>query len=311
MRLVSAAEVHRICDWPRLIDALREAHRRPQPLVGRSELHAGDGAATDTFLNLPAWQPGLAMGTKIVTVLPANPARSADLPSVQAVFILCDGGTGTPVAVIDGTALTFRKTAADSALGARYLARPDARTLVMVGAGALAPYLIAAHRAAIPSLTNLVVWNRHRAKAERLARAAGGTAASDLEQAVRAADLISCATAAKEPLIMGDWLSPGAHLDLVGAFTPDMRECDDTAVLKSRVFVDSRWFAVDCPGDLADPIRRGIFTRDGIEADLFDLCADGLARPRRPADVTLFKNGGGGHLDLFTACFIWDELSRS
>jgi ornithine cyclodeaminase len=311
MQMVSAAEVHRICDWRRLIDALSEAHRGPQPLVDRSELHAGDADAEATFLNLAAWQPGRAMGTKIVTVLAANPARLVTVPRVQAVYVLCDGETGTPVAVIDGTALTYRKTAADSALGARYLARRDARTLAMVGAGALAPYLIAAHRAAIPSITEVLVWNRDHVKAEQLARGAGGTVAGDLEQAVRAADVVSCATSSPQPLVLGEWLAPGAHLDLVGAFTPEMRECDDAAVLKARVFVDSRWFAIDLAGDLGDPIRRGIFKADQIEGDLFDLCVTGLQRPRRPDDVTLFKNGGGGHLDLFTARFIWSELNHS
>ena len=280
MHMVTAADVHRICDWRRLVDALMAAHRGPTPLADRSELHAGQEDARNTFLNLPAWQPGIAMGTKIVTVMPGNPASSRVLPAVQAAYVLFDGTTGTPVAVMDGTALTYRKTAADSALGARFLARREARILLMVGAGALAPYLIAAHRAATPSISEVMVWNRDRSKAERLAVTAGGTVAPDLEQAVRMADIISCATSSRQPLVKGAWLTPGAHLDLVGAYTPDMRECDDDAVLKARVFVDSRWFAVDRPGDLGDPIRRGVFTRDRIEADLFDLCATGLARPR-------------------------------
>jgi ornithine cyclodeaminase len=311
MQIVSAAEVHRICDWHRLVDALMEAHRGPAPLVDRSELHAGREGARDTFLNLPAWQPGVAMGTKIVTVMPGNPALSQVLPAVQAAYVLFDGKTGTLVAVMDGTAMTYRKTAADSALGARFLARRDARVLLMVGAGALAPYLIAAHRAMTPSIREIILWNRDRSKAERLAVDCGGRVAGDLEQAVRMADIVSCATASREPLVRGDWLAAGAHLDLVGAYTPEMRECDDDAVLKSRVFVDSRWFAIDRSGDLGDPIRRGVFAPDRIEADLFDLCADGLARPRMPHDITLFKNGGGAHLDLFTARFIWGNVNQS
>ena len=177
MHMVTAADVHRICDWRRLVDALMAAHRGPTPLADRSELHAGREDARDTFLNLPAWQPGIAMGTKIVTVMPGNPASSRVLPAVQAAYVLFDGTTGTPVAVMDGTALTYRKTAADSALGARFLARREARILLMVGAGALAPYLIAAHRAATPSIGEVMVWNRDRSKAERLAVTAGGTVA--------------------------------------------------------------------------------------------------------------------------------------
>ncbi len=311
MRIVSAAEVHRICDWHRLVDALMDAHRGPTPLVDRSELHAAEGEARATFLNLPAWQPGLAMGTKVVTVMPANAAAQPALPTVQAAYVLCDGQSGTPVAVLDGTAMTYRKTAADSALGARFLARTDARVLLMVGAGALAPYLIAAHRAVRPSIDDVVVWNRNHSRAERLARDCGGRAAGDLEAAVRGADIVSCATSSRRPLVQGEWLKAGAHLDLVGAYTPDMRECDDAAVLRARLFVDSRWFAIDRPGDLADPIRRGIVAREKVEADLFELCATGLARPRTADDITLFKNGGGAHLDLFTAMYIWRDLSGS
>jgi alanine dehydrogenase len=303
MRVVTAAEVHWICEWERLVDALAEAHCGQKPFVDRSEIHDRG----DTYFNLPAWQPGIAMGTKIVTVFPANPERDDRLPAVQAVYPLFDGENGRPLAVIDGTALTYRKTAADSALGARLLSRPDAETLLMVGAGALAPYLIAAHRAVRP-IRNVFVWNRRQDKAGKLADDCGGEAVIDLEEAAGQADIISCATSSTTPLIRGRWLKPGSHLDLVGAFTPQQRECDDEAVTRARLFVDSRWFAVDQPGDLGDPLRRGIIGREKIEADLFDLCSPGYHFERLPKDVTLYKNGGGGHLDLFTALFIWRNL---
>src|SRR5205823_7419340 len=286
MRLVTAGEVHRICEWKKLVDALAEAHRGPPPFVERCEIHDRG----DTYFNLPAWQPGVAMGTKIVTVFPSNPDRSDPLPAIQGVYPLFDGKTGVPLAVIDGTALTYRKTAADSALGARLLSAPDSRTLLLVGAGALAPYLVAAHSAVRP-IGRAFIWNRRQEKAEMLASECGGEAVSDLESAVRMADIVCCATSSTSPLIEGRWLKPGAHLDLVGGFTPDMRESDDEAVVKARLFVDSRWFAIDQPGDLGDPLRRGIITRDKIEADLFDLCAAGHRFERLPEDVTLFKNG--------------------
>jgi ornithine cyclodeaminase len=291
------------------VGALAESHRRPAPLVDRSELHFERDGIRETYFNLPAWQPGIAMGTKIVTVMPRNPAESAPLPAVQAAYVLCDGKTGAPLALIDGTALTYRKTAADSALGSSLLSRPDAATLLIVGAGGMAPYLLAAHRALRPSIRTTLLWNRSAEKAEALAELCGGKAVGDLASAVRSADIISCATASTVPLIRGDWLQPGAHLDLVGAFTPDMRECDDEAVLRARLFVDSRWFAIDQPGDLSSPLRRGVIQRDCIEGDLFDLCRKGLARPRAPGDITLFKNGGGAHLDLFTALFVWNSVS--
>ena len=308
LRVITAAEVHELCPWERLIEALGHAHRGAKPLVGRASLDSPEGR----YIDMPAWQPGVAMGSKLVTVMPGNP-HSNGLPTVQALYALFDGKTGSPLAVIDGTALTYRKTAADSALGSRLLSRPDPEVLLAVGAGAVAPFLIAAHLAARPSLNRLLVWNRSMDKAEALARrfAAAGIAASasELEPALQQADIVSCATAATAPLIAGRRLKPGAHLDLVGGFTPEMRECDDDCVRRARLFVDSRWFAIDQTGDLGDPIRRGVVARDRIEADLFDLCGGQHSMVRQPDDITLFKNAGGAHLDLFTALHIWSELT--
>ena len=313
-RLVTAEEVHELCAWEDLIEALAEAHRGPKPQVGRASLELGDGPDRQSYIDMPAWQPGVAMGSKLVTVMPDNP-DSTGLPAVQALYCLFDGRTGAPLAVIDGTALTYRKTAADSALGSRLLSRTDSRVLLMVGAGGLAPYLVAAHRAARPTIDRVLVWNRRMDKAEALARELARTgiaaSASKLEPAVRQADIVSCATAATAPLIAGAWLKPGAHIDLVGGFTPEMRECDDTCVRRARLFVDSRWFAIDQAGDLGDPIRRGIIARDKVEADLFDLCASGSTFERQPGDITLFKNAGGAHLDLFTALHIWSRLAAT
>lgn len=305
MRFIYSDEVHRICDWTKLCDALYAAHQGPEPKVDRSELHAVRGSERETYFNLPAWQPGVAMGTKVVTVMPGN----RDLPSVQALYPLFDGRDGAPLAVLDGTALTYRKTAADSALGSRLLSNPRSRTLLMVGAGALSPYLIDAHRALRPAIDRVLIWNRDRAKAAKLAEKVKAEVADDLERAVRAADIVSCATSSMSPLVKGAWLKPGAHLDLVGGFTPEMREADDEAVKRARLFVDSRWFAIDQPGDLAEPLRRGVIQRQDIEADLFELCRDGYDVNRKPADITLFKNGGGAHLDLFTALFVWQNLN--
>ena len=313
-RVVTAGEVHELCAWDGLMKALVEAHRGPKPLVGRASLAGAEGPNCQRFIDMPAWQPGIAMGSKLVTVMPDNPDNTG-LPAVQALYALFDGRNGSPLAVIDGTALTYRKTAADSALGSRLLSRPDAQVLAMVGAGGLAPYLIEAHVAARPSLNRILVWNRRIGKAEELARrlAGSGIAASacELEPAVRQADIVSCATASTTPLVEGRWLKRGAHLDLVGGFTPDMRECDDDCVRRARLFVDSRWFAIDETGDLGDPIRRGVIARDKIEADLFDLCGRSPPIERRPEDITLFKNAGGAHLDLFTALHIWTRLADS
>ncbi len=306
MRFISSDDVHRICVWTKLCDALFAAHQGPEPKVDRSEIHDVRLGTRQTYFNLPAWQPGIALGTKVVTVFPGN----RELPSIHALYPLFDGKSGAPLAVLDGTALTYRKTAADSALGSRVLSHPGARTLVMVGAGALSPYLIEAHRAIRPSIERVLIWNRTPAKAAKLADKHDAEAVIDLEGAVREADIVSCATASTSPLVKGAWLKPGAHLDLVGSFTPEMRECDDEAVKRARLFVDSRWFAIDQPGDLAEPLRRGIIHRQDIEADLFELCRQGYKVNRKESDITLFKNGGGAHLDLFTALFVWQNLSR-
>jgi len=315
MRVVSGEEVHRLCEWRGLAVALAESHRGPRPLTGRSGLDIEMRGTRQTYLDLPAWLPGIAMGSKLVTVIPDNPDRRPDLPAIQAAYMLFDGDDGRPLALIDGTALTYRKTAADSGLGAMLLAREDVKVLVLIGAGGLAPYLARAHLAARPSLSRILVWNRTAARAAQVAeglRAEGLEAelVADIEAAVREGDVVSCCTASEVPLVRGEWLKPGSHLDLVGAFTPDMRECDDEAVLRARLFVDSREFAVDKPGDLGSPISRGLISADDVEADLFELCRPGYDAKRKDDDVTLYKNGGGGHLDLMTALYIWRRLAE-
>ena len=313
MRFIGGDEVHRLCGWRELVAALRAAHRGPRPLIARAALDAEVGGVTHTYFNLPAFLPGVAMGTKIATILPDNPARESDLPAVQALYALFDGADGRPAAVIDGTALTYRKTAADSALGAQLLAREDAQVLTLVGAGGLAPYLARAHRAIRPSLGRVLVWNRTAARAAAVAeglRVEGvdTVAVTDLDAAVAAGDIVSCSTAATAPLVKGDLLKPGAHLDLVGGYTPAMRECDDAAVRRARLFIDDATLNLDLCGDLIDPIRRGVIPRAQVAGDLFDLCREDWRLDRRPEDITLFKNGGGGHLDLFTALFIRERL---
>lgn len=287
--------------FPALVEALREGHRGPMPLVDRS-LMERDGTS---FLVLPAWLPDGAFGVKMVTILPDNEARTGN-PSIQAAYQLFDGVTGAASAIVDGTALTYAKTAADSALGASILARDDPTVLLMVGAGALARHLVDAHASVRPSLSRVLVWNRTAAKAETLVadlRADGvdAKAATDLESAVREADIVSCATSSVEPLVRGAWLRPGTHVDLVGGFAPTMRETDDETVRRATLFVDTRQFTVDVVGDLCQPIAAGVIARTDIVADLFDLCrGDHPGRTARD-EITLFKNAGGGHLDLFVA----------
>ena len=243
MRVFDAAELATLLAGPALIDALREAFRQGASAPPR---HAHripvPGASDATLLLMPAWQAGGRAGVKVVSVYPDNAARG--LPSVQGLYVLLDAATGAPLAVMDGTSLTRWRTGAASALAAGYLARPDAATLTMVGTGALAPHLVAAHGWARP-LREVRVWGRDPAKARALAARLDAPGrrvvpVSDLERAVREADIVSCATLARDPLIRGEWLRPGAHLDLVGGFTPEMREADDEAVRRARVYVDTR-----------------------------------------------------------------------
>ncbi len=312
MNFIDAKRVHQLLPFPMLVDALAEAHRGPEPLVDRSLLVNPEVSSGQCFLNLPAWQPGTAFGIKMVTVQPDNRARS--LPSVNAVYQLFDGETGVPTLTIEGESLTFRKTAADSALGARFLVREDAATMLMIGAGALAPYLVRAHLALRPSLARVLVWNRTHERADALAGklAAEGitaTATTDLETAVRQADLISCATMATQPLVHGEWLKPGAHVDLVGGFTPQMRESDDATMSRASLFVDSRQSTIGCVGDITIPMASGTITDEDILADLYQLSRAEHPGRRSEEEITAFKNGGGAHLDLFTAVFLGWQLA--
>jgi ornithine cyclodeaminase len=316
MKYISAHQVDALLDYPSLIEALHVAHRGDKPIVGRSELHFERDADTrQSFLNLPAWLPGEAMGIKSIAVMPGN-ETAHDLPTVHAVYLVFDGQTGVPVATIDGTALTLRKTAADSALGANLLARADISTMLMVGAGAMAHPLVSAHRAVRPSLREVLVWNRTRAKADHLAEALReegleAQSVDDLEPASRRADLICCATSATVPHIRGEWLQPGTHLDLVGSFTPDMRESDDEAVRRADVFVDSRWYAIHEPGDIAQPLGDGVIEETDILGDLYDLCGETHGGRHSDTAITLFKNGGGAHLDLYTALHLLRRIDEA
>ena len=219
--------------------------------------------------------------------------------------MLFDGADGRPLAVLDGTEITWWKTAADSALGAKLLAPAEPHTLTVIGAGAMAPWLVRAHRCVRPSIRRVLVWNRtpERAETWRIACARRGIAAeatADLEAAVRQAQVITSATRSHTPLIKGAWLAAGAHLDLVGGYTPETREADDEAARRCRIFVDRRESAFDV-GDIQQPIASGAIRKEDVLGDLYDLIGGGAPGRRGPSDITLFKNAGGGHLDLMTA----------
>lgn len=312
MKWIDAAQVHDELEYRGLIDGLNRAHCGPAPKTDRFKMdQQRPGQMPDIFLGLAAWQQGGMYGVKLVSSFPGN-FPNYGLPTTSAIYVLFDGETGRPLAAMDGTALTLRKTAADSALGTDLLANKDCKNLLMVGAGAMAPHLIQAHKAARPSIDQVSIWNRTRERAEALVSelASIGIAATvvdDLAGAARSADIISCATMSTAPLIEGAWLKPGCHVDLVGAFTADMRETDDEAIARAEVFLDW-WGCVERIGDLMGPINSGRITRDHLRADLYELCGGAKAGRSDPTAITLFKNGGGGHLDLFVASYLWERV---
>ncbi len=304
MRIISAGEVESALDFESLVERLRQAFRRDteSPVRHHHTIETAGGADA-TLLLMPAWQPNRHIGIKLVTVFPDNVERG--LPAVMGAYLLLDGKSGSPLALLDGPTLTVRRTAAASALASRYLSRPDSERLLMVGTGALAPHLILAH-AAVRPICNVLIWGRSEEKAAKLAKRLNRddfrvAHTTGLEEAVRGAHIVSCATLTKDPLIRGDWLQPGQHIDLVGGFRPDMREADDEAIRRARVFVDTRAGASKEAGDIVQPLESGVLAPEDVAADLFELTRGDRAGRRFYDQITLFKSVGTAVEDLAAA----------
>jgi alanine dehydrogenase len=310
MRFVSAEQVRRALGLGALADAIADmllAHATA-PLR-----HVHALSATDTLLLMPAWADGdaAALGVKLVTVMPGN--RDRDRPTVNAIYVLLDRVTGEPLAVIDGEALTLCRTAAASLLAARYLARADARNVLVVGTGRLAPYMARAHCHG-RDVTRLRIWGRNGVGAQTLAQmlrdeGLPAQAVDDLEQSVREADIVSCATTATAPVVRGAWLSPGCHLDLVGGFRRSMREADDAAVSRARVYVDTYAGALSEAADIVDPIERGVIARSDVLGELAQLVSGAAEGRTAPGDITLFKSVGTAIEDLAAARLLLAEAA--
>lgn len=312
MRLVTAEEIHDLLDYPYLIEALHRSHAGSHPASAPLVMESPDGSGNQ-FVSLLGWKPGGTIAAKLVGVFPGNLSLDPPQASVQGLVAVFDAATGGPRLVADGEAMTLRKTAADSGLGARLLAREDAKTLLVVGAGGLAPHVMAAHCAARPSIRRVLIWNRTAARAEALARrvALPGvqvSAVRAIDEAVAEADIVSCVTMSRAPLVKGALLKPGVHLDLVGAYLPDMRETDDDAMRRGSLFVDTR-SGMEGAGDLAQPVAAGVIGWDAVLADYYDLVQGRHPGRRTPDEITICKNVGGAHLDLFTAEALRARLS--
>jgi alanine dehydrogenase len=313
VRIITADDIGRVLTHADLIDALAEAFRADIGLPPRQHHMIPQPSGSEAkLLLMPAWTNTgeRLVGCKVVSVFPDN--IKAGLPSVYGSYFLMSGDTGQALAVMDGTVLTAWRTACASALAARYLAREDAAHLVMIGAGALAPHLVRAHCAVRP-ITKVTLWNRTRSRAVATAFALSAAGlqpeiADDLETAVREADIVSCATLSSEPLVRGAWLKKGAHVDLVGAYTPKMRESDDAAVRRARVYVDTRAGAPKEAGDIAIPLKRKVIKLSDIQGDLFDLCRGKAKGRRRKDEITLFKSVGTAIEDLAAAMLVWQRL---
>ncbi|WP_417568205.1 ornithine cyclodeaminase family protein [Marinobacter sp.] len=312
MRVISAQEVAGALAWPALIERLATTFREgvEAPPRHHHAMHRPDGEAT--MLLMPAWEEVGYIGMKMVNVFPQN--ANAGLPAISGLYILCEGQHGTPLACIDGSALTSRRTAAASALAARELARQDADSLLVVGTGKLAPMLIEAH-AAVRPIRTVRVWGRNPDKAEALADKFRDRfdceAVTDLETAVPQADIISCATLSTEPLIRGEWLRPGSHLDLVGAFRPSMRETDSRCLTRSEVFVDTYAGAMGEAGDILQAIDEGAFAKADLRAELAELLRGEKSGRTDDQAITLFKSVGASLEDLAAAIEVWEALEGS
>jgi len=295
----SDLEVH--LRWPEVMQAIRDGHDTAPPQVDDTLIRRGD----DSLLSRSAWIDGLGSLVKTALVFPDNGARQ--IPTVHGAVALFSDRTGELDATIDFHLLTRWKTAADSALAASLLARPTSRRILIVGSGTIATAMIEVYRSVFPD-ARFTIWSRTSASSQRLAALSGGIAVTDLESAVRDADVISAATMSLEPLIRGQWLRAGQHIDLIGGYRPDMREADDETIRRASVFVDSASTASDV-GDVCQPLASGILHRSDI-TDFAALAHGGFARSGDD-EITVFKNAGGAHLDLMVARHMFEQATSA
>lgn len=306
----SAEQVHAALDYKFLAQSLREAFREGCMAPLR---HVHDVSAEgDRLLLMPAWRAGQDLGVKLVTVFPRN--RERGVATVSALYVLLDGATGHPRALIDGEALTLRRTAAASALASTYLSRKDSATLLVIGTGALAPHMARAHCALRP-IAKLLLWGRSAERAQALAaqlcdEGLPAQALTDLAQGLAQADIVSSATTATEPVVRGSLLRPGMHVDLVGGFTREMREVDDESIERAEIFVDTYAGALKEAGDLVQPLASGVLARARVRAELAELVAGAHPGRRSPEEITLFKSVGTALEDLCAARLVLERAAR-
>jgi ornithine cyclodeaminase/alanine dehydrogenase-like protein (mu-crystallin family) len=315
MLFINAETVHQALTFPKLVNALQVAFTENIQVPPRLHFDIENPKASreTTLLMMPAWQVGNVAGIKLVTVAPENGQKN--LPTIQGTYLLLDVDTGSMKAMMDAPSLTAKRTAAASALASRYLSRKDSNTLLVIGTGTLAPHLIAAH-ASVRPIKQIFVWGRNFKKAQEVCQQVAYlniscTAVEDLECYVKQADIISCATMSTKPLIFGKWLKEGQHLDMVGAYRPDMREMDDECLTRSAIFVDNFESAVRETGDIAIPLAESVITKNDINSDLFALCRNTFSFNRDKSDITVFKSVGHALEDLAAAKLVFEFVENS
>ncbi len=304
---IRAEDANPHMQWPEAIEALRAGHLLPRANIADVFL----GPSHGSLLSRSAYIEGLGFGVKSVTVFGVNP--SVGLPTVQGAMQVFEPEHGRLLAIIDSRLITDWKTAADSVLGAQLLARADSETLLVVGAGAVARSLIRAYVAGFSSVRRVLVWARRIEQAQALideislhirAREVDLRAVADLAAGAAKADIIASATMAREPIILGEWVKPGTHVDLIGAFKADMREADDLLISSGRLFVDSKESTLHHIGELCIPMSQGVIRESDVVGDLYDLVGENVPARLSNQDITIYKNGGGAHLDLMMAGYI-------
>ncbi|WP_298294925.1 ornithine cyclodeaminase [uncultured Litoreibacter sp.] len=298
--VISFDDADALLNWAALTDALAKGHTFPKAEIGDTFLYR----KPDTLLSRAAWIDGLGQAVKTATVFPENAKH--ELPKIHGSVSLFSDETGQLDAMIDFHLVTKWKTAGDSLFAAKQLARPNSNAILLVGAGTVAANMVSAYRSHWPN-AEVTVWTRNADKGQSFANAHRVAFEPDLQAAVTHADIICCATMTTEPVINGAWLQPGQHLDLIGAYRPDMREVDDVALQRARLFVDSRDTTLDHIGELKIPLATGAITPADVIASFYE--PDDFVR-RSDEEITIAKNGGGAHLDLMTSRYILDAWSQ-
>ena len=288
MRFISFEEADPLLSWIDVSDAIKDGHSLERANVGDLLLQN----AGDSLLSRGAWISGLGMALKSMSVFPGNATLDTPLPTIHGGVLLFSPEDGTLKAVLDGILVTKWKTASDSVLGARLLANPDPKTHLMVGAGTVAASMIEAYHEVFPTIERFLIYNRTRENAEKLAgkfskSISGMELVDDLEAASAQADIITTATMSKDPILKGDWIKPGTHVDLIGAFKPDMREADDDLLAKSQLFVDSRQTTIGHIGEIEIPLQTGAISESDILGDFYDICSGNTGRSAENS-ITVF-----------------------